>query len=87
MGTEQHATGHPSPKVGEFIERPQPGSLVCWDRGKRGDWAGHIGIVSRVGDGGIFWSIEGNRGGFPAKVDEFKHVTGEGRLMGFAKIP
>ena len=72
-------------RAGEAVECPEPGDLVCWGRGRVG---GHIGIVSAVADGGrIFWSIEGNRGSFPARVDEFKHALGEDRLMGFARLP
>jgi hypothetical protein len=72
-------------KAGEFVDTPLPGDIACWKRGAVG---GHVGIVSGVAVcGRIFWSIEGNRGNFPSRVDEFKHALGEDRLMGFARLP
>jgi hypothetical protein len=72
-------------RAGEFVKLPEVGDIVCWKRGAVG---GHVGIVSEVDlQSGIFWSIEGNRGNFPSRVDEFKHALGEDRLMGFARLP
>ena len=61
-----------------------PGDLVCWHRGDPSSWTGHIGIVERV-EPGVFWTIEGNVGRFPAKVRRFKHTFDESNLIGFAR--
>ena len=69
----------------EAIERSvMPGDLVCWHRGDPSSWTGHIGIVERV-EPGVFWTIEGNVGRFPAKVRRFKHTFDESNLIGFAR--
>lgn len=73
--------------LGTFSKDPVLGSISCWDRGRAGSWQGHDGIVWSIEPGGIFFTIEGNRGGVPARVDTFKHVVGEGRLKGFAVLP
>lgn len=65
---------------------PEIGALVCWHRGKANARTGHIGIVTGVGEHGQFTAIEGNRGGVPAKVQEFTHVIGEAGLLGFARV-
>lgn len=72
-------------KAGEFVKTPRPGDVVCWDRGKKGSWQGHIGFVVRV-NGPTFWTIEGNVGAFPSKVAEYRHELDEARLVGFARI-
>lgn len=68
---------------GAFADIPKVGDIACWDRGKRGSWMGHVGIVSRV-EGTQFWTVEGNRGVYPSKVRIYNHEVGEGRLIGFA---
>lgn len=74
-------------KAGTFVTHPSPGDVVCWRRGiSPRDWRGHVGIVSHVGIGGAFRSIEGNRGRFPAKVQEFSHNVDESKLIGFARL-
>ena len=72
-------------KAGAFVETPQPGDVVCWDRGVAGSWAGHVGIVSST-ESGAFHSIEGNRGRCPSKVRDYLHELGENRLLKFARI-
>ena len=75
-------------RAGAFVRYPELGDIVCWWRVSLTDWRGHVGIVSRVEDGGhAFWSIEGNRGRFPSRVREFGHELGEPRLLGFARLP
>ena len=73
-------------RAGAFTDDdPLPGDIVCWHRGKKGSWKGHIGIVSRV-EGSTFWAIEGNRGRFPSKVAEYRHELDEAMLIGFARV-
>lgn len=73
-------------KVGMTVERPRAGDLVLWHRGAKGAATGHIGIVSRV-EGNAFFSIEGNKGGYPSKVREYGHELGEALLLGFCRLP
>lgn len=65
-------------------EEPVPGDLICWWRGSRDGWMGHIGIVERF-EGGIIHTIEGNVGAFPSKVRRFRHERHEHRLLGIAR--
>jgi hypothetical protein len=75
-------------RAGAFVKYPLPGDVVCWWRVSLIDWRGHVGLVSRVEDGGhAFWSVEGNRGRFPSRVREYGHEFGEPRLLGFARLP
>lgn len=72
--------------VGESVEEPQAGDIVCWDRGDVGSWQGHIGVVERF-DNGILHTIEGNKGRFPSKVRRFRYdLSKESRLEGFARF-
>ena len=79
-------------KAGKFIDKPQVGAVACWDRGRRGSWQGHVGIVTSLArdeagdDPNVFYTVEGNKGRFPSLVAEFKHVLDEGRLIGFATL-
>ena len=71
--------------AGSFPVAPAPGDVVCWDRGKRGSWQGHVGFVERV-EGGILHTVEGNVGSFPSRVRRFTHdLTMQRRLEGFAR--
>lgn len=72
---------------GVRVEEPRAGDLVLWHRGARNSRKGHIGIVSRIREDGSFHSIEGNRGTYPSRVDEFKHQIGEPLLLGFCRLP
>ena len=74
-------------EAGELVSHPQPGDVVCWDRGKPGSWQGHIGFVESY-EGGILRTVEGNNGRFPAKVSRFMYdLEDETRLIGFARCP
>lgn len=67
-------------------EDPQPGDVVVWWRESPSSWKGHIGIVTDVASG-MIWTIEGNRGGFPAPVRQFSYVLErERRLLGFGRL-
>jgi hypothetical protein len=72
--------------AGARVEEPAPGDIVCWHRGAKNAATGHVGIVSRV-EGNAFYSIEGNRGGYPSRVREYGHEVGEALLLGFARLP
>ena len=69
----------------EFIEEPRPGDVVCWDRGVKGSWQGHIGIVEKC-ENGILYTVEGNVGRYPSVVQRFSHnLDLQPRLEGFAR--
>ena len=56
---------------------PMPGDIISWRRVDPSDpvstsWQGHIGIVHSFTDG-VLWTIEGNRGPFPSKVQTFRY--------------
>ncbi len=73
--------------AGSEVSNPQPGDVVCWDRGNPGSWMGHIGFVEKYEDG-ILHTVEGNVGRYPAKVRRFMHdVLKDTRLIGFARLP
>ena len=44
-------------EAGSKVALPQPGDIVCWDRGKPGSWQGHIGIVEKYEFGVIHLSL------------------------------
>jgi hypothetical protein len=67
--------------------QPQPGDIVVWWRGQKESWKGHIGLVHHATDGGILYTIEGNKGNFPAPVSPFDYVLGRmDRLLGFGRV-
>lgn len=56
---------------------PQPGDIICWLRidpvnPKATAWYGHVGIVQGYADG-VLWTIEGNRGAYPSRVNTFHY--------------
>lgn len=67
-------------------DEPVVGGPVVWWRTAPDSWQGHVGIVTDVADG-VFWTIEANRGGYPAPVRQFSYVLErERRLLGFAQL-
>lgn len=70
--------------TGHSLLVPEPGCLVCWNRGARDSWKGHIGICSASKGEGVFVVVEGNRGAYPSKVGEFRHADEEANLVGYA---
>lgn len=67
-------------------EQPTAGDLVFWWRVAPNSWQGHVGFVTDYEDG-VLWTIEGNRGAFPAPVRQFSYVVErEKRMLGFAKL-
>ncbi len=74
-------------EAGSGPVNPAPGDVVCWDRGKKGSWQGHIGFVEKFEDG-IIYTVEGNVGAYPSKVRRFMHdLSRQGRLEGFGRSP
>lgn len=66
---------------------PEPGDIIVFWRGLRDGWEGHIGLVHSCADG-IVYTIEGNKGGFPAPVRMFDYVLSRiDRLLGFGQVP
>lgn len=70
-------------------ELPQPGDIVVWTRDVPGNpHAGHIGLVVELSPGGILYTIEGNKGPYPAPVRVFDYVYSRmNNLLGFGRIP
>lgn len=68
-------------------DEPQPGDIVVWWRGQPDGWKGHIGLVHHCADGMVY-TIEGNKGSYPARVRGFDYVLGRiDRLLGFGRVP
>ncbi len=68
-------------------QTPEPGDIVAWWRGATQTWKGHIGLVHHV-ENGILYTIEGNRGAFPAPVRGFDYVASRmEKLIGFGRAP
>lgn len=78
-------------EAGQLVELDDilPGDVVCWHRGPRGSWKGHIGIVHEVERHNrtvVRWDYTaGNEGPYPAKVAV--HEGHRRRLVGFARLP
>jgi len=65
---------------------PKPGDIIVWHRGVPKSWKGHIGLVAHYEDG-IVYTIEGNKGIFPAKVRAFTYELGRiNKLYGFGRV-
>ena len=63
--------------VASLSNPPQPGDIIAWRRVDPTNvastsWQGHVGIVHSFRDG-LLWTIEGNRGPFPSKVQTFRY--------------
>ena len=70
--------------AGAVVEHPRAGDLGLWTR----TGGAHIGILDRIETlNNRFWSVEGNKGGFPSLVDEYKHPFGEPHFLGWARLP
>lgn len=66
---------------------PAPGDIVVWWRGATRTNQGHIGLVHHF-ENGIVYTIEGNKGNFPAPVRMFDYVAArEKKLLGFGRVP
>lgn len=66
---------------------PEPGDIIVWWRGQPDGWMGHIGLVHHTADG-IVYTIEGNKGEFPAPVRSFSYVQSRiDKLLGFGRVP
>ena len=68
------------------VKTPRAGDIICFYRGIRGDWIGHVGIVEKV-QGQTLVTIEGNVGRYPARVKEIRYRIGHiPHLLGFVRI-
>lgn len=68
-------------------DAPEPGDIIVWWRGQPSGWMGHIGLVHHSADGMVY-TIEGNKGAFPARVRGFDYVFGRiDKLLGFGRVP
>ena len=70
-----HTLGNTYPA--SMTNLPQPGDIIVWRRVDPANpagtaWMGHVGMVHSF-SGGILWTVEGNRGPFPAKVGSFRY--------------
>ena len=66
---------------------PEPGDIIVWWRGQPDGWKGHIGLVHHFSNG-VVYTIEGNKGAFPARVWGFDYVYGRiEALLGFGRVP
>lgn len=64
-----------------------PGDVVAWTRPGPKGWEGHVGIVLEQTEGGHLYTIEGNRGAYPSRVNRYAYVVSRmERLLGFARI-
>ena len=67
---------------------PEPGDIIVWWRDQPNGRKGHIGLVHSYSPGGILYTVEGNKGGFPAPVRTFDYVLGRiDKLLGFGRVP
>lgn len=66
---------------------PEAGDVIFWWRDQPNSWKGHVGLVHHQKEG-IVYTVEGNKGGFPAPVRVFDYVLGRiERLLGFGRVP
>lgn len=65
-------------------DEPVVGSIAVWHRGPPGSPSGHVGIVAELDPHeGSYWTIEFNRGPFPARVRLCLHYD---RPLYFARL-
>jgi hypothetical protein len=66
---------------------PEPGDIIVWWRGQPEGWMGHIGLVHHHSNG-LVYTIEGNKGNFPAQARGFTYTFGRiDKLLGFGRVP
>jgi len=71
---------------GNKVTVPKAGDLICFWRGNKNSWKGHIGIIEEVNDKEII-TIEGNVGPYPAKVKRVKYNRNKiPKLLGFIRL-
>lgn len=79
---------HELGKIGHHVALPLPGDIPLFERGRDGDWHGHLAITRGVTLGSDeFLDVEANVGKFPAKVKKIPRRLGHGRLIGFVRLP
>lgn len=71
---------------GKRVNNPRAGDVICFWRGSRNGWMGHVGIVESV-NGDVITTIEGNTGEYPSVVKRVKYVKGNIKnLLGYVRI-
>jgi hypothetical protein len=74
-------------KLGYHVNQPLPGDFALFERGRDGDWKGHVEIVDAVTLGSDrFTGVAANLGAFPAKVKRVPRRLGRDRLIGFVRL-
>jgi hypothetical protein len=69
------------------LQQPEAGDVIFWWRDRPDSWMGHVGFV-QSSSSGIVYTIEGNKGGFPAPVRQYDYVLGRiDKLLGFGRVP
>ncbi|RMF54278.1 MAG: CHAP domain-containing protein, partial [Bacteroidetes bacterium] len=67
-------------KRGERVSTPAVGDIVVWERGPRGGWQGHAGIVWKyISETDTLVTVEGNFGPYPSKVSVIIRPNGRWR--------
>ena len=73
-------------QAGLVVKNAQRGDLICFWRGNKNSWKGHIGIIYKVENNSII-TIEGNKGSFPAKVKTVRYYKNNvPKLLGYLRI-
>jgi uncharacterized protein (TIGR02594 family) len=73
---------------GTPVDEPQVGDIVVFERGKKGSWQGHVGLVAGVGDDGKLQVLGGNQStqesrgrGVTVSINSF----GTDRVLGYRR--
>jgi len=71
----------------KLVEQPQPGDIIFFWREDPKSWLGHVGIIEKV-TGMEIITIEGNKGKFPSKVQNYKYTNWQTipNLLGFGRL-
>ena len=69
------------------VQRVRMGDVALWQRGRLPGWQAHIGIVISADEAGVFTTVEGNVGRYPARVQQVVHDIFEPRLIGVLRLP
>jgi uncharacterized protein (TIGR02594 family) len=68
-------------KFGTTVSKPTKGDIVVFERGPRGGWQGHVGIIAGVNENGTLQVLGGNQSG-STSIQTFK----TDRVLGYRRI-